>query len=144
MRNNVNRSKELALNALKFVIGANEIIEVKDDMSALLTELDPKDLEGAIDFSRRPEYALILQGEKLQALNLDLAKASTLPTVAGFTSFSYGFQGNSFKKDDYFFLPTGLVGAKVSLPIWGGGGLPYTKQRAVLAIEVAKNQRLDL
>ncbi len=143
MRNNVNRSKELALNALKFVIGANESIEVKDDMSTLLTDLDPKDLEGTIDYNRRAEYALILQGEKMQALQMDLVKASTLPTVAGFASFSYGFQGNSFKKDDYFFLPTGVVGAKVSVPIWGGGGLPYTKQRAVLAMEVVKNQRAE-
>jgi outer membrane protein len=144
-RANVARSKELIVNALRFIIGAknSEIFELKDDLTSLLSDVSQADLEGEINYAKRPEYNLILQGEKMQQLQIDLAKASTLPTVATFASFSYGFQGNSFKKDDYFFLPTGVVGAKVSVPIWGGGGLPYTKQRAVLALETVKNQRIE-
>jgi outer membrane protein TolC len=144
-RANINRSKELVINALKFIIGAknSEIFELKDNVASLLSDATQADLEGAIDYNKRAEYGLIMQGEKMQALQIDLAKASTLPTVATFASFSYGFQGNSLKKDDYFFLPTGVVGAKVSMPIWGGGGLPYTKQRAQLALETVRNQRME-
>ena len=144
-RANLLRNKELVVNALKFVMGAaqDESFEVSDDVVGLLTDVNLADLEGAPDFNKRPEYALIKQGERMQALQLELSKAGTLPTVAGFASYSYGFQGNSFKKDDYFFLPTGLVGAKVSMPIWNGGGSPHTKQRAVLAMELAKNQRVE-
>ena len=144
-RANVFRSKELVINALRFVMGAKntETFELKDDITSLLSDVSPADLEGEVNYAKRPEYNLILQGEKMQALQIDLAKASTLPTVATFANFSYGFQGNSLKKDEYFFLPTGVVGAKVSVPIWGGGGLPYTKQRAQLALETVKNQRIE-
>ncbi len=144
-RANLMRNKDLVINALKFVMGAasDENFEVSDDVVGLLTDVNPTDLEGTVDFNKRPEYALIRQGERMQALQLELTKASALPTVAGFASYSYGFQGNSFKKDDYFFLPTGLVGARVSMPIWNGGGSPHTRQRAVLAIELAKNQRIE-
>lgn len=144
-RNNINRSKELVINALKFLIGAKkeETIEVADDIKSLFKEADVAQLEGEINYSNRREYGLITQAEKMQQLQIDLAKASTLPTVATFASISYGFNGNSFKKDDYFFMPTGVVGAKISMPIWGGGGLPYTKQRAQLALETARNQRIE-
>jgi outer membrane protein len=144
-RANILRSKDLVINALKFIIGAksSESFDLKDDVSTLFKEANQQDLEGAIDYNLRPEYTLINQGEKMQMLQLDLVKASTLPTVATFASFSYGFQGNSLKKDNYFFLPTGVVGAKVSVPIWGGGGLPYTKQRALLALEITRNQRKE-
>jgi len=144
-RANLLRNKELVVNALKFVMGASseESFEISDDVIGLLTDVKPEDLEGTVDFNKRPEYGLIKQGERMQALQLELTKASALPTVAGFASYSYGFQGNSFKKDDYFFLPTGLVGARISMPIWNGGGSPHTRQRAVLAMELAKNQRIE-
>ena len=149
-RANVNRSKELVVNALRFVIGAKntETFELKDDLTSLLSDVNQADLEGEINYTKRPEYNVIAQGEKMQQLQIDLTKASTLPTVAAFTSLSYGFQGNGFGKDDkgnkeYFFLPTGVVGAKVSVPIWGGGGLPYTKQRAQFALETVRNQRME-
>jgi outer membrane protein len=149
-RANIFRSKELVVNALRFVIGAKntETFELKDDLTSLLSDVNQADLEGEINYTKRPEYNLIVQGEKMQQLQIDLAKASTLPTVATFASLSYGFQGNGFGKDamgnkEYFFLPTGVVGAKISVPIWAGGGLPYTKQRAVLALETVKNQRLE-
>ncbi len=144
-RASINRNKELVINALKFVMNAkaSETFELKDDVASLLKDVPQTDLEGAVDFNKRPEYPLIMQGEKMQQLQIDLAKASTLPTVATFASFSYGFNGNSFKKDDYFFMPTGVVGAKISMPIWGGGGLPYTKQRAQLAMETTRNQRIE-
>ncbi len=144
-RANINRNKELVINALKFVMNAksSETFELKDDVASLLKDVPQADLEGAIDYNKRAEYGLITQGEKMQMLQMDLVKASTLPTVVTFASFSYGFNGNSLKKDDYFFLPTGVVGAKVSMPIWGGGGLPYTKQRAMLALETTRNQRIE-
>ncbi len=144
-RANVARSKDLVINALKFTIGAkyDEDVTVSDNIESLLAELGADDLEGTVNFNKRPEYGLILQGEKMQALNLDLAKATALPTIAGFASYSYGIQGNNFTKGNYFWLPTGVVGANVSVPIWNGGGLKYTKQRAQLAMEVTKNQRLE-
>lgn len=144
-RSNLLRNKELVVNALKFVIGAknDEQIDIKDDVTSLFVEPTAQELEGAIDYNNRAEYGLVAHAEKMQQLQIDLAKASSLPTVAGFASFSYGFQGNSFRKDDYFFLPTGVVGAKISVPIWNGGGLKYTRQRAVLGVETAKNQRLE-
>lgn len=145
-RANIARNKELVVNALKFVMGAsnNENYELNDDISSLLKTVSTEDLEGAVNFNKRAEYGLITQGERMTALQLDLAKSSTLPTVAGFASYSYGVQGNNFNsKDNYFWLQTGVVGAKVSVPIWNGGGFKYTKQRAQLAIETAKNQRIE-
>jgi outer membrane protein len=149
-RNNVFRSKDLVVNALKFVIGAKkeDQIDIKDDINSLLKDIEQADLEGEVNYNRRGEYALVAQAEKMQQLQVDLAKASTLPTVATFASFSYGFQGNGFGRDtanvkEYFFLPTGVVGAKITVPIWSGGGLSHTKQRALLAVETARNQRIE-
>lgn len=145
-RANIARNKDLVVNALKFVIGAkgNENFDLVDDINSLLKAVSPEDLNGPIDFNKRSEYGLLLQGERMTALQLDLAKSYNYPTVAGFASYSYGVQGNNFNsKDNYFWLQTGVFGAKVTMPIWNGGGIKYTKERAQLAMEVTKNQRID-
>jgi outer membrane protein len=146
-RENIIRQKEIVLNALRFVMGMpiNEKLDVKDDLNSLFQTANPQALEGAIDYTKRPEYNTVLAGEKLQNLNIELTKASTLPTVAAFANYQYGIQGNNlFKADEHFWLPQGVVGAKVSMPIWGGNGNKFAMQRAVIASEMNKNQKMEL
>ena len=79
-RANINRSKELVINVLRFVIGAKntETFELKDDLTSLLSDVNQADLEGEINYTKRPEYNVIAQGEKMQQLQIDLTMASTL------------------------------------------------------------------
>jgi outer membrane protein TolC len=146
-RENIVRQKEIVLNALRFVMGMpiNEKLDVKDDLTSLFQTANPQALEGAIDYTKRPEYNTVLAGEKLQNLNIELTKSAGLPTVAAFANYQYGIQGNNlFKADEHFWLPQGVVGAKVSMPIWGGNGNKYAMQRAVIASEMTKNQKMEL
>ncbi len=75
-RANVARSKDLVINALKFTIGAkyDEDVTVSDNIESLLAELGADDLEGTVNFNKRPEYGLILQGEKMQDIPSEMEK----------------------------------------------------------------------
>lgn len=144
-RDNLDRQKGLVLNALKLVMGypmETDII-LSDDINALTKDAEMEDLTGAIDFSKRPEYALLQGVESINKLQIDLVKASVYPTVAGFASLSESLQANNYFKDKWNSLPTGVVGVTAKINIWDSGQRKAKIERAQLVLKNQQNQKAD-
>ena len=146
-RDNIDRQKGLVINALKMVIGypMDKDIEPTDDINSLLQPAPQEDLTGGIDFNQHKQYQVILTGEKLQALNVDLNKAGYLPTVVGFANWTANLNSNNYfsKTEDTYWLPQGLVGVKATMNIWDSNEKKHKIERAKIALAQIQLQKSD-
>ena len=138
------RQREIPLNVLKLTMGypIAKGLELTDDINSLLKSLSTMDLNEPIDFNKRSEIKELEATDKLLALNVELQKASALPTVAAFVNYQYGFQGNKLNK--MFGIPTSLIGLKASYNIWDNHERQIKEQRAQLALEQFRLVRGDI
>lgn len=145
-RENLERQKDVLLNALKMTIGypLDGAILLSDDIITLLKPADDADLMGQIDVSKRPELAVLSTVEALNMLNVELVRASAYPTVAGFTSLTENIQANNLFRDKWNFLPTGVLGFTASINLWDSGQRKAKVERAQLALMNLKLQRNDV
>ena len=145
-RENLERQRELLLNALKLTISypLDGAIMLADDINTLLRPADDADLVGKIDLSKRPELAILGTVQSINFLQLELVKASAYPTVVGFTSLTENVQANNLFRDTWNFLPTGVLGVKASINIWDSGQRKAKVERAQLALMNLKLQRDDV
>ncbi len=145
-RENLERQKDVLLNALKMTIGypLDGSILIADDIITLLKPADEADLMGKIDVSKRAELSVLSTVESLNLLNLELVKASAYPTVAGFTSLTENVQANNLFTQKWNFLPSGVLGFKASINIWDSGQRKAKVERAQLALMNLKLQRNDV
>ncbi len=145
-RENLERQKDVLLNALKMTIGypLDGAILISDDIITLLKPADEADLMGKIDVSKRAELSVLSTVESLNLLNLELVRASAYPTVAGFTSLSEAIQANNLFRDKWNFLPTGVIGFTASINLWDSGTRKAKVERAQIALMNLKLQRNDV
>ena len=146
-RDNIDRQKELVLNALKMVIGypIEKGIEPTDDINTLLQAATQEELTGAIDFNQHKQYQTIKTGEQLQLLNIELNKAAYLPTVVGFANWTGNYNSNNYfsKSEDKYWLPQGLFGVKASISIWDSNEKKHKIERAKIALAQTQLQKAD-
>jgi outer membrane protein len=145
-RENLERQKDVLLNALKLTIGypLDGAILITDDIITLLKPADEADLLGKIDITKRAELTVLSTVESLNLLNLELVKASAYPTVVGFTSLTENVQTNNLFTQAWNFLPSGVVGFKASINIWDSGQRKAKVERAQLTLMNLKLQRNDV
>jgi outer membrane protein len=143
-RESLVRQREIPLNVLKLTIGypVQKPLELTDDINSLLKSLTDMDINEQVDFNKRSEIKELEATDKLLSLNVELQKASALPTVAAFISSQYGVQGNSFSK--LFGVPTTLLGVKATYNIWDNNERKIKEQRAQLALDQFRTVRGDL
>jgi len=90
----------------------------------------------SIDPSKRSEFQLLNTTQELNQLDLKRNKAGYLPNVGAFASFQESLQRtNLFDNDQTGFLPTGVVGFKINVPIYDGGEKSAKIQKVKLNIE---------
>ncbi len=146
-RDNIDRQKELVLNALKMVIGypMDKGIEPTDDINTLMQPASQEDLTGAVDYNQHKQYQVILTGEKLQALNVDLNKAGYLPTVVGFANWTANLNSDNYfsKSVDTYWQPQGLVGVKATMNLWDSNEKKHKIERAKIALAQTQLQKAD-
>ncbi len=146
-RDNIDRQKGLVINVLKMVMGypMDKDIEPTDDINSLLQPASQEDLTGAVDYNQHKQYQVILTGEKLQSLNVDLNKAGYLPTVVGFANWTANLNSDNYfsKTKDTYWLPQGLVGVKASVNIWDNNEKKHKIERAKIALAQTQNQKAD-
>lgn len=144
-RENLARQREIVINAFKFVISypQDQPLELADNIQQLLAEAAEEDLSGPINFSARGEHVIANMGLKLSELNIEINRASALPTVAAFGSFQESLTGDNLFKEG-FLIPTSVVGLSASIPILDGNSRKSKIQRAIIATEIARNQKTDL
>jgi outer membrane protein len=139
------KEREAAVNFLKFAINypVDQELVLTDDINSLLKEATEEDLSGAVDYNSWPQYKVAEMGVQLNALNIEINKKGYLPSASAFASYTYGYQGDKFD-DEGFWLPTGIVGLQINVPIFDGFDKRSKIQRASLAMEIARNQKKNL
>ena len=95
-RDNLIRQREIPLNALKLTINfpLENKLELNDDINSLLKPMSDAEINEAVDYQKRFEIRELDATLKLLDLNIELNKASALPTVAAFGNYQYSIQGN--------------------------------------------------
>jgi outer membrane protein len=143
-RESLIRQREIPLNVLKLTIGypIQKQLELTDDINTLLKSLSDMDINEQIDYNKRSEIKELEATDKLLTLNVELQKASALPTVAAFISGQYGIQGNTFS--NLFGVPTTLLGLKATYNIWDNNERKIKEQRAQLSLDQFRLVRGDL
>jgi outer membrane protein len=143
-RDNLIRQRAIPLNVLKMVIGypLNQPLDLSDDINSLLKSIPDEALNREVNFQKRAVVRELDASLKLLALNVELNKASGLPTVAAFGSYQYSVQGNEFSK--LFGVPSAIIGITANYNIWDNNERKIKTQRAALALEQTRALKGDL
>jgi len=130
----------LSKNLLKFQMNypLDDEIALSEDINELIVKFDAETTgeNVSIDPSKRPEFQLLNTTQELNQLDLLRNKAGYLPNVGAFASYQQSLQRtNLFDNDQTGFLPTGVVGLKINVPIYDGGEKSAKIQKVKLNIE---------
>jgi outer membrane protein TolC len=144
---NVSGLIELSYNLLKFQMGypIENQIELAETIDELIIKFDATLLsEEMVDINpeKRPEFQLLNTTQELNDLDMKRNKAGYYPSLAVFASFQETLQRtNLFDGDQTGFLPTGLLGFNISIPIYDGGEKSAKIQKVKLNIEKTNIQK---
>jgi len=139
---NLQSTIEINYNMLRFQLG------VQFDTKVILTEsIDDlvKDInvEALLSQNFNPssniQYDMVDKQEKLSALNLKAAKATTLPSLSGI--YSTSTSGMGMKMSDLKWYPSSYLGLNLSVPIFAGGQRYSSIQKAKINLEKARNTK---
>lgn len=143
-RDNLVRQRDLPINALKLVINypMDKPLELSDDINSLLKPISEQEINAAIDFQKRSEIRELDATLKLTELNVELQKASGLPTVAAFFNYQYAVQGNTFS--NLFGVPSALLGVTAKYNIWDNHERKIKMERAMIDVEKLRTAKTDV
>lgn len=142
----IDNQLEIGNAALKFLINLPQ-----KDTLMLTDSLDEKEistisLADSFDIKNRKEYQQLSTVLKLNKYNVKRYQLSRIPTLAAFGSYSKNAQRNDFTffdKGDWF--STSIVGVKLSIPLFDGGGRYARIHKAKDELQKTKNtmERLE-
>ena len=143
-RDNLVRQRDLPISALKLVINypMDKPLELSDDINSLLKPISEQEINAAIDFQKRSEIRELDATLKLTELNVELQKASGLPTVAAFFNYQYAVQGNTFST--LFGVPSALLGVTAKYNIWDNHERKIKMERAMIDVEKLRTAKTDV
>lgn len=132
---NIENVISLSDNLLKFQMGipVNQSIILTDRLEDILSQSDVSAVEGTGSFqiNDRPEYQVILSGEKLNDIDIQRLKAGRLPTVRLFGNVQQALQReNLFSSQEVGFIFSSFAGIGLNIPIFDGGDRSAKIQRA--------------
>lgn len=145
---NIENVISISDNLLKFQMGIpiDQSIILTDRLEDILNESAISSIEGIGSFqiSDRPEYQVILSGEKLNEIDIQRFKASRLPAVRLFGNVQQALQReNLFNSQEVGFIFSSFVGIGLTFPIYDGGDRSAKIQRAKIRkdqTEIRKNE----
>lgn len=144
-RDNIARLLDLNYNLLKFQMGypITEEIVLTDNFDELTAREWAREIvyDEPIDYTLRPEYAVIEKGQQLQEANMKMIKASYLPVLRGFFSYSEQLQAQDIFDAQFPFFPATIAGLTISMPIFDGLNRSARIQRAKIELDKIDVQR---
>ncbi|HWB63641.1 MAG TPA: TolC family protein [Chitinophagales bacterium] len=137
-----NGMAQVAMANLKFQMGLpldNEIV-LTENLEQLKSEVD-LGLSAAFNAQNRIEYNLLNTAITLKGYDVKQKRSGYFPTIAGFLNYTGNVQTQAF--NDMFkgtnWYPQGIVGLKVSIPIFDAGQKWAQVQQAKLEQQKAQN-----
>lgn len=146
-KENVLEFINLSDNLLKFQMGypIDDDILLSETIEGLVTKFDAEtSLAFDMNPAQRAEFRLLEATQDLNSIDLKRNKAAYYPSVAGFASYQQSLQRqNLFDSDEVGFLPTGVVGLGVNIPIYDGGEKSAKIQKVKLNMEKVELQKTE-
>jgi len=122
-RTNTQRFLENSYNILKYRMGMDQKSNLELTEKITDFQFDPTLLtKDSVDYNSRIEYSILQTQYRLSELDVKKNKFSRLPSFVLFGSYSANASRNEFNifESGYKWYPTAVVGASISLPIFGG------------------------
>lgn len=144
---NITEFIKLSENLLKFQMGypIDENITLTENIEGLVQKFDAE--TGAmvdVDPGLRAEFRLLEASQDLNEVDLKRNKAAYYPSVVGFANYQQSLQRtNLFDSDEVGFLPTGVVGVGINIPIYDGGEKSAKIQKVKLNMEKVELQKAE-
>lgn len=141
----IQRLIELSYYLLKFQMGMD--VTASLSLADKLSEIDFKSVlipSGNFDYSKKIDYSMMQTLKSIKELDLKRYKVAYLPSIIAYGSLSTQAQRNTF---DFFhtgpglankWYPTGVIGAKLSIPIFDG--LQKLRRINQASLEVKKTE----
>lgn len=144
-KQNVQELIGLSKNLLKFQMSyplEDEII-LTEGLDELIKRFQAEMLSDVrVDPSQRAEYELLETNQALNELDMKRHKAGYYPSVAGFANFQESLQrSNLFDNDQAGWLPTGILGLAINIPIYDGGEKSAKIQKTRINMEKVEIQK---
>ena len=138
---------KLSENLLKFQMGypIDDDIDLTENIEGLVTKFDAEvQTTYELDPNKRAEFRIMNASQELNEVDLKRNKAAYYPSIAGFASYQQSLQRqNLFDNDEVGFLPTGVVGVGINIPIYDGGEKSAKIQKVKLSMEKLELQKLE-
>jgi outer membrane protein TolC len=141
-RSSMERNIELNYNLLRFELGVKPETKINlTENLKTITEVINVEVLFAQEFNYNSNinYQLIEGQEKISELALKSKKASVLPTLAGFYSYSKDGQGDKISQQMWF--PSAMAGIQISVPIFAGGERYAGIKKAQVNLHKARNTK---
>jgi outer membrane protein len=138
-KSSMERTLELNYNMLRFQLGvpAGKKLVLTESLESIVEKTDIAQLmEMDFDIKANVGYKLIEGQEQMSELSLKMQKASVLPTLSTF--YTYSKSGMGDKLGDLEWFPNSMLGFQLSVPIFASGDR-YTKiKKAQVNLEKAR------
>jgi len=121
-RSSLERTIEVNYNLMRFQLGVapETTIRLSQDLESLTGEINVEALlSQEFDYRQNVDYTLLDAQQKMSELAMKSAKASVLPTIAGF--YNYGTNGMANKVSELRWFPNSMMGLSLSVPIFASG-----------------------
>lgn len=136
--NQIDSNLEMGYRLLKIQLGMGDSAKVElTDLLESDESINKSSLQligESFDINQNVDYQLIKTSEKAAKLELNLAKASFLPTIAGFYNHT-----EKLKAPVLDFAPKDLVGLSLNMPIFSSGQRLSVVSQKRMALEKVKN-----
>ncbi len=137
----------LSYNLLKFQMGMNQnaALTLTDNLNGL--DLGNWEMKtDGFDYTKRIEFSLMDVQRRLGYLDLKRYKSGYYPSLFAYADLNYAQYGNTLEitNPHVKWYPTGLIGAKLTLPIFDGFQKHARIVQATLNLKKIDNQKQNL
>jgi outer membrane protein len=141
-RSSMERNIELNYNLLRFELGVrpDTKITLTENLTTITESINVEALFAQeFKYNDNINFQLIEGQEKISELALKSKKASLLPTLAGFYSYSKDGQGDKISKQMWF--PSSMAGLQINIPVFAGGERYIGIKKAQVNLQKARNTK---
>lgn len=141
-KSSMERTLELNYNMLRFQLGVTPEtrITLTESLESIVASTDVSAvLEDEFNLRDNVNFRLIEGQEQISELSLKMQKASVLPTLSGFYSYSKSGMGDKLGELDWF--PNSILGLQLSVPIFSSGTRYSKIKQAQIDLEKARTGR---
>lgn len=139
-KSTMDRTIEVNYNLIRLLLGVTPETKISlSESIETITETINVESLFAQEFDKRNniDFQLMESQVKLSSLNLKSKKASVLPSLAGYYTYSKDGMGNELFHQQYY--PTSMLGAQISIPIIAGGERYASIRKAKINLMKAQN-----